>query len=122
MYEYNELDVLVNEAIANAVDAFREHSVKPGKIDITFTKKDSKVGYLTFHNNAPPMTEKQFYGESGYHKVSFSCETKRSGNRICGCWCKTFPCIKTGWSKSLQLLEREKMISWHQKCIEFRMM
>ena len=34
MYEYNELDVLVNEAIANAVDAFRDHKIKSGKIDI----------------------------------------------------------------------------------------
>jgi hypothetical protein len=80
MYEYDELDVLVNEAIANAVDAFRDHSIKSGKIDITFSKKNNKVGYLSFHNNAPPMNEKQFYGNDGYHKVSFS--NKRKGNGI----------------------------------------
>ena len=33
MYEYNEIDILVNEAIANAVDAFRDHSIKSGKIE-----------------------------------------------------------------------------------------
>ena len=96
MYEYNELDVLVNEAIANAVDAFREHSVKLGKIDITFTKKNSEVGYLTFHNNAPPMTEKQFYGESGYHKVSFSAKQKGRGIGFAGVGAKLFLVSKQG--------------------------
>jgi hypothetical protein len=96
MYEYNELDVLINEAIANAVDAFREHSVKLGKIDITFTKKDSEVGYLTFHNNAPPMTEKQFYGESGYHKVSFSSKQRGQGIGFAGVGAKLFLVSKQG--------------------------
>lgn len=96
MYEYNEKDVLVNEAIANAVDAFRDHSVKSGKIEITFTKKDSKVGYLTFHNNAPPMTEKQFYSESGYHKVSFSGKQKGQGIGFAGVGAKLFLVSKEG--------------------------
>ena len=79
MYEYKENDILVNEAIANAVDAFRDHDIKSGKIDITFVKKSANVGYLLFHNNAPPMTEKQFYGKDGYHKVSFSSKQKGKG-------------------------------------------
>ena len=69
MYEYDELDVLVNEAIANAVDAFRDNSIKPGKIDITFLRKDSNYGYLSFHNNAPPMKLEQF--EKKYHTIIF---------------------------------------------------
>ena len=90
MYEYNELDVLVNEAVANAIDAFRDHSIKSGKIDITFTRKNSEVGYLSFHNNAPPMTEKQFYGEHGYHEVSFSSKRKGDGIGFAGVGAKLF--------------------------------
>ena len=90
MYEYNELDVLVNEAIANAVDAFREHKVKNGRIDITMTKKNNEIGYLSFHNNAPPMTKSQFYGKDGYHKVSFSSKRKGDGIGFAGVGAKLF--------------------------------
>ena len=90
MYEYDELDVLVNEAIANAVDAFRDHSIKSGKIDITFAKKNSTTGYVSFHNNAPPMDEKQFYGVKGYHQVSFSSKRKGNGIGFAGVGAKLF--------------------------------
>jgi hypothetical protein len=90
MYEYDELDVLVNEAIANAVDAFRDHSIKSGKIDITFSKKNSSTGYVSFHNNAPPMDEKQFYGVKGYHQVSFSSKRKGNGIGFAGVGAKLF--------------------------------
>jgi len=96
MYEYNELDVLVNEAIANAVDAFRDHKIKSGKINITFTKKNSEVSYLSFHNNAPPMTKKQFYGKDGYHKVSFSSKRKGDGIGFAGVGAKLFLVSKQG--------------------------
>ena len=96
MYEYNELDVLVNEAIANAIDAFRDHAIKSGKIDITFTRKDSEIGYLLFHNNAPPMNEKQFYGKDGYHKVSFSTKRKGDGIGFAGVGAKLFLQSKQG--------------------------
>lgn len=96
MYEYNELDVLVNEAIANAVDAFRDHSIISGKIDITFSKKSDAVGYLSFHNNASPMTEKQFYGEHGYHEVSFSSKRKGDGIGFAGVGAKLFLLSKQG--------------------------
>lgn len=95
MYEYSETDILVNEAIANAVDAFRDHSI-PGKIDISFIKKDSNVGYLSFHNNALPMTENQFYGKDGYHKVSFSSKQKGQGIGFAGVGAKLFLVSKQG--------------------------
>ena len=90
MYEYNELDVLVNEAIANAVDAFRDHSIKPGTINITFSKKNNEIGYLSFHNNAPPMTKNQFYGLDGYHKISVSSKQKGDGIGFAGVGAKLF--------------------------------
>ena len=96
MYEYREIDILVNEAIANAVDAFREHSIKTGKIDISFVKKSRNAGYLIFHNNAPPMTAKQFYGKDGYHKVSFSSKQKGSGIGFAGIGAKLFLVSKQG--------------------------
>lgn len=96
MYEYNEIDVLVNEAIANSVDAFKEHSVTGAKIDISFIKKDNDIGYLSFHNNAPPMTEKQFYGKDGYHKVSFSSKQKGHGIGFAGVGAKLFLVSKQG--------------------------
>ena len=83
MYEYSETDILVNEAIANAVDAFRDYSVTDGKIDISFIKKNNDFGYLSFHNNAPPMTEKQFYVRLWpnycYKVFSKECKTQRVG-------------------------------------------
>ena len=96
MYEYSETDVLVNEAIANAADAFRDHSVTAGKIDISFVKIGNDVGYLSFHNNAPPMTEKQFYGVDGYHKVSFSPKQKGKGIGFAGVGAKLFLVSKQG--------------------------
>ena len=96
MYEWSETDILVNEAIANAVDAFRDHSITTGKIDITFTKKNDSTGYLSFHNNAPAMTEKQFYGKSGYHKVSFSSKQKGQGIGFAGVGAKLFLVSKQG--------------------------
>ena len=88
MYEYNPLNVLVNEAIANAVDAFRENGIKSGKIDITLIRKNSEFGYISFHNNAPPMTEQQFFGK--YHKVSFSFKEKGQGIGFAGVGAKIF--------------------------------
>lgn len=96
MYEYSEMDILVNEAIANAVDAFRDHKISYGKISITLTRKRDNVGYISFHNNAPPMTERQFYGKSGYHMVSFSHKTKGKGIGFAGVGAKLFLVSKQG--------------------------
>jgi len=96
MYEYNELDVLVNEAIANAVDVFREYSMRPGKIDISFTQKSDGTCYLSFHNDAPPMSETQFYSKRGYHMVSFSSKQKGKGIGFAGVGAKLFLVSKQG--------------------------
>ncbi len=96
MYEYNELDVLVNEAIANAVDVFREYSIKTGKIDISFTQKNDGTWYLSFHNDAPPMSEEQFYSKRGYHMVSFSSKQKGKGIGFAGVGAKLFLVSKQG--------------------------
>lgn len=90
MYEYPSLDILINEAIANAVDVFREFSIKSGEINITFTKKNPQTWYLSFHNNAPPMKETQFYGDRGYHMVSFSQKQKGKGIGFAGVGAKLF--------------------------------
>lgn len=87
MYEYRDEDICVNEAIANAVDAFRENSIKNGKIDITFDRSDDH-GYITFHNNAPPMTKDQF--EKKYHTVSFSLKKRGDGIGFAGVGAKLF--------------------------------
>ena len=96
MYEYPDNVVLVNEAIANAVDAFRDSAIKSGRIDITFSKKDNEVGYLSFHNNAPPMASKQFYGDYGYHKLSFSSKIKGHGIGFAGVGAKLLLVSKNG--------------------------
>lgn len=96
MYEWNETDTLVNEALANAVDAFRDHSVTNGKITISLVKKSKDVGYLLFHNNAPPMTDTQFYSKDGYHKVSFSSKQKGQGIGFAGVGAKVFLVSKQG--------------------------
>ena len=87
MYKYRDEDVCVNEAIANAVDAFRENSILGGKIDITFDRTDD-YGYITFHNNAPPMTKDQFITK--YHTVSFSFKKKGQGIGFAGVGAKLF--------------------------------
>lgn len=94
MYEYGETDVLVNETIANAVDAFRKHSIKSGKIDIKFDKVNENYGYLSFHNNAPPIPPEEF--ETKYHTVSFSSKQKGAGIGFAGVGAKLFLVSKQG--------------------------
>lgn len=94
MYEYGETDVLVNETIANAVDAFRKHSIKSGKIDIKFDKINENYGYLSFHNNAPPIPPEEF--ETKYHTVSFSAKQKGAGIGFAGVGAKLFLVSKQG--------------------------
>ena len=96
MYEYGEPEILINESIANAIDAFRDHSTIKGKIDISFVKKNNDEGYLLFHNNAPPMTERQFYDKNGYHKVSFSSKQKGQGIGFAGVGAKLFLASEQG--------------------------
>jgi len=76
-YKYRAEDVCVNEFIANAMDAFKEYSVKNGAINISFEQKSGNY-YLIFHNNAPPMNKELFSVK--YHKIAES--TKRPGDSI----------------------------------------
>ncbi|MDA1124713.1 MAG: ATP-binding protein [Crenarchaeota archaeon] len=94
MYEYEENDVLVNEAIANAVDAFKKYSIKSGKIDIKFDKINENYGYLSFHNNAPPIPVEDFLIK--YHTVSFSMKQKGAGIGFAGVGAKLFLASKQG--------------------------
>lgn len=94
MYEYSETDVLVNETIANAVDAFRKYFIKSGKIDIKFDKINENYGYLSFHNNAPPIPPEEF--ETKYHTVSFSSKQKGAGIGFAGVGAKLFLVSKQG--------------------------
>ncbi len=87
MYEYRDEDNCVNEAIANAVDAFGENSIKNGKIDITF-EKGKEYGYMSFHNNATPMNKEHF--EKKYHTVSLSPKKKGEGIGFAGVGAKLF--------------------------------
>ena len=86
-YEWRHEDTLINEAMANAVDAFTENSIKNGKIDITFDKTEKNY-FINFHNNAPPMTEQQFVKK--YHTVSFSFKEKGKGIGFAGVGAKIF--------------------------------
>lgn len=110
MYEWDETSVLVNEAIANAVDAFRSHFITNGKITISFVKKSKDVGYLLFHNNAPPMTDIQFYGKDGYHKVSFSSKQKGQGIGFAGVGAKLFLVSKQG-GEIITITGKDKFIA-----------
>ena len=93
-YQYSELDVIVNEAIANAVDAFKENSIQSGHIDISLIRRNDESCYLSFHNNAPPMTSEQF--EKKYHTVSFSLKEKGKGIGFAGVGAKLFLVSKHG--------------------------
>lgn len=86
--ETDHLDVLVNEVIANGLDAFQTHSIKNGKITIKVERQDSKYGYIEFHNNAPPMSKKQFFEK--YHTLSESDKTAGEGIGYAGVGAKLF--------------------------------
>jgi hypothetical protein len=65
-YRYPDEEVLVLEAIANAIDA------KANKVDICFSR-EQKGDFVSFHNDARGMTKKEF---ENYHYVSLSSKTK----------------------------------------------
>ena len=67
--ESDHVEILINEIIANGLDAFLEFKVKNPVIDIELKRDNPNLCYLQFHNNAPPMTESVF---EKYHKVSIS--------------------------------------------------
>ncbi|MBM3910584.1 MAG: sensor histidine kinase [Thaumarchaeota archaeon] len=80
MYTYKDEEVLVLEAVANAIDA------KAKKIDITF-EQGKNYGYITFHNDGTPMNKQDF---ENYHTVSLSSKTKGEGIGFAGVGAKIF--------------------------------
>ena len=80
MYEYEDIEVLVLEAVANGMDAGAD------AISINL-KRDSKGGYVTFHNNGVPMNEADFVN---YHTVAMSTKEKGKGIGFAGVGAKIF--------------------------------
>lgn len=87
MYHFRDEEVLLCEAFANAVDVFIEDKIKSPKIEITMNKINSDIGYINFHNNGTPMTEKQF---QKYHVIAGSYKTKGGGIGFAGVGAKVF--------------------------------
>ena len=73
MYEYENIEVLVLEAVANGMDAGAD------TININL-ERDSNGCYVTFHNNGVPMNETDFVN---YHTVAVSTKEKGKRHRIC---------------------------------------
>ena len=87
MYHFDDEQVLLCEAFANAVDVFIEDKIKNPQIDITLDRSDSDVGYINFHNNGTPMTRKQF---DKYHVIAGSYKEKGGGIGFAGVGAKVF--------------------------------
>ena len=81
MYHRTDEQVVLCEAFANAVDVFLHDKIKNPKIEVTLDKLTSDVGYVNFHNNGTPMTEKQF---EKYHEISGSAKVKGGGIGFAG--------------------------------------
>ena len=93
MYHFKDVDVLVCEAFANAVDIFLEDKIKNPKIEITLEKVDENTGYINFHNNGTPMTKAQF---DKYHTIAAKVKQKGGGIGFAGVGAKVFLASKLG--------------------------
>ena len=80
MYEYENIEVLVLEAVANGMDAGAD------TININL-ERDSNGCYVTFHNNGVPMNETDFVN---YHTVAVSTKEKGKGIGFAGVGAKIF--------------------------------
>ena len=80
MYEYDRMEVLVLEAVANGIDAGAD------TINIRFERSREKR-YITFHNNGVVMNETDF---ENYHTVSASTKKKGEGIGFAGVGAKIF--------------------------------
>lgn len=93
MYHFRDEEVLLCEAFANAQDVFLEDKIKKPTIEVTLEKTGPDVGYINFHNNGTPMTEKQF---KKYHEISGSAKVKGGGIGFAGVGAKVFLASKIG--------------------------
>ncbi len=80
MYEYEDIEVLVLEAVANGMDAGADVI----NIDL---KRDPSGCRVTFHNNGVPMNEADFVN---YHTVAVSTKEKGKGIGFAGVGAKIF--------------------------------
>lgn len=93
MYHFEDEEVLLCEAFANAVDVFIEDKIKNPKIQITLEKISPDVGYISFHNNGTPMSKEQF---EKYHIIAGSYKKKGGGIGFAGVGAKVFLVSKLG--------------------------
>ena len=112
----NKAEMVVTEAIANAID------VKASKISI-----DLKVGLddkrtVSFYNNGPPMTEKQF---KDYHVIARSSKSKGASIGFAGigakvylaAWDKAAIRTETGNGKTArasQMYVKKRTLKWRE--------
>ena len=87
MYEYQNEEVLVLEAVANGIDA------KAKKIEINFEQNESDH-YVIFLNDGPPMNKEDF---DNYHTISSSKKIKGDGIGFAGVGAKIF---LAAWNKA----------------------
>jgi hypothetical protein len=80
MYTFRDEEVLVLEAVANALDA------KADNIDIAFERSRGNY-YVRFINDAPGMSEQDF---EDYHTLSLSSKSKGQGIGFAGVGAKIF--------------------------------
>lgn len=80
MYTYKHEEVLVLEAVANAIDA------KAKTVDISF-ERSGDYGYVTFHNDGVPMSRQDF---EDYHTISLSAKIKGESIGFAGVGAKIF--------------------------------
>ena len=80
MYEYEDIEVLVLEAVANGMDAGAD------TINIDLKRYPSGC-HVTFHNNGVPMNEVDFVN---YHTVAVSTKEKGKGIGFAGVGAKIF--------------------------------
>lgn len=87
MYQYPPHITVIQEIIANANDAFEQSNMKKGTVEISLIK-DSKNGYIIFHNNADPIPRSFF--EKDYQTLFKSSKTIGSGIGFVGIGAKIF--------------------------------
>lgn len=80
MYTYSHEEVLILEAVANAIDANAD------RINISF-ERDNDDRFILFQNNGRGMTPEEF---ENYHTVSLSSKTKGEGIGFAGVGAKIF--------------------------------
>lgn len=85
----NHSEMVVTEAIANAID------VGATSISVSFGIDSDGNQYISFHNDGPPMNKKQF---DDYHVIARSSKAKGSGIGFAGIGAKVY---LAAWEKTV---------------------